>query len=369
MSRSKKSKMVCSICNASLALSLEDAHGIPICCRIPTMTEGFYEGLRSGVFRSSTETPIDEAVIDVHWGIAIVWATHNLFMERFEVNATLKDGNYIASSRNVEFDEFGNLEIVSPLSADLFQDISLGGTMVIDSEEEEFQDVVAFLRIMASVIGWDGVDSKLDFFVYSDVLSSEILDIGGQTLERIVALVDEQIGRIAFAEKLWALLLQKCHEGQVFDKAKGTEWHEMPFQIEADYKWDDLYSETVLLIEMERRHQNEMNAYRLSIRTGQKSPFPFSRVNDSSNILYFEMNWDELSEEALEGEDIQVDVSELIEIAGSVKVRAESATEAEKIFRENLERQFRIEEIEYSQPEWREDSEHTKINEIRVFGD
>jgi len=355
----KKIKMVCCVCKTSWKLDGDSA--MATCHDLPLMTEGFLVGLQSGDFGGTKNASDLESTLDAFWGLAIVWATHNLFLDRFEVQAKFTKGTYLPRSRNTEFDSDGNSEHLMPLEPEVWESLSISKGTELTPKDSEFLSAIAFFRVMSATTAWDGWDSKCSFYIISEVLSSDHWELNGHTLASLIELVESRKHLGAVPQTIWDSLVEKCRDGEVFRLADETSWHEVKFTLACEFKEQDEYSEERLDGEMAARSDNEMYWYRPSLKTGQHSASPIRKLEGESWLDWFEMDWDDSSEEALEGEDIPVNVHEAITVQGMTQVRAASAVEAEQVFLKLSKTHLIIEQIDSDETESREMGEATLL--------
>jgi hypothetical protein len=355
----KKIKMVCCVCETSLKLDEDSA--MATCHNLPLMTEGFLAGLQTGNFPATKKASDLELTIDAFWGMAIVWATHNLFLDRIDVQATFTKGTHLPRSRNTEFDSDGNSEHLMPLEPEVWESLSVSNGTKISRNDAEFLSAIAFFRVMSATTAWDGWGSKCSFYIISEVLSSDHWELSGNTLTNLIELVESRKHLGAVPQTLWDSLVEKCRDGEVFRLADQTSWHEVKFTLSCEFKENDEYSEERLDGEMAARSENEMYWYRPALKTDQHSASPFRKLEGESWLDWFEMDWDDSSEEALEGEDIPVEVHEAITVQGMTQVRAASAAEAQKVFLKLSKTHLIIEQIDFEEPEERELDEATLL--------
>jgi hypothetical protein len=298
--------------------------------------------------------------------LAILWATLNKFAPLFSIGAVFENPVLLPRHRHTEYDELGNSQTLAAVEPSQWKSLRLApATGRLDGREEVLSSqAVSFFRAMGAAIGWQGMDSEVELFVISDFTipkghgdytfpMSYNLDVDAFELMLKflqIASKDELVPR-RIAERL----LDEALSHDLVGLLRRTSDFLVDYDIEGKFSEFDEYSEERLDTEQWALENGEFTAYRPSQNGEWKGPNPFGSFEAQSEHTDYLLHYDPDSAEALEGEDIEVVLSEEVNVYGSFLVKASSPEEALAISEGLFQQVYQIERIELLyEPEDRE---------------
>ena len=321
-----------------------------VCCKLPMAPSKAWQAL-SGVANFNFSKGIEsQAAANAY--LAILWATLNQFSHRLSVRAIFSSEAWLPRHRFTEFDETGNSEALEGMEPELWKELSISGAKGKGAGRIDVMSpqAISFFRTMGAAVGWEGLDSDVELFVIADVAIPvglglpDDLDINSfdQMLEFLQSASRENMVPVEITE--W--LLENAASIGLADKLSSSRDFLVNYEISGTFSDFDEYSEELLDNYQYALENDEFTSYRPSLICDWKKPNPFSCIEAQSHHTSFLLDWDPDSEEALAGDDIEVNLSEEVVVEGSVLVKATSSQDALRIASELFLKVHQIERVE-----------------------